>query len=230
MKKLVKTVKKQVLIISIVTFLFLALIPSFYFYNQYQKAKKQLKTPTAAADSEKQKTIARLGQLMVLPAGEEPTIATVSDREKLKDQPFFAKAKNGDVLIIYTQARKMILFDPVADKIVDVVSINLGQSSVSPATTPAILRLAIFNGTKAVGLTKTAEKNLQGKIPNFAVTVRGNTKGDYEKTLVIDLSGNQNELVQQIADQVKGEIGNLPEGETKPDAEILIILGANYLQ
>lgn len=216
--------------ILVIILLILALLPSFYFYNQYQKTKKELKNSKSTTDSEKQKIITRLGQLMVLPEGEEPTVATISDKEKLKDQPFFAKASNGDVLIIYTQARKAILYDPVADKIVDVVSINLGQSSITPAPTTTPFRLAIFNGTKTVGLTKTAEKNLQGKIVEFEVTARGNTKGDYDKTLVIDLSGNQDELAQQIASQVKGEIAELPEGEIKPEAEILIILGTNYLQ
>lgn len=213
-----------------VILLILALLPAFYFYSKYQKAKKQLNTPTATADSEKQKVLTRLGQLMVLPVGEEPTVATISDKEKLKDQPFFAKAKNGDVLVIYTQARKAILFDPVADKIVDVVSISLGQSSITPAPTTTPLRLAIFNGTKTTGLTKTAEVNLKGKIPDFAVTARGNTKEDYEKTLVVDLTGNQGELTQVVATAVNGEVASLPEGETKPEAEILIILGTNYLQ
>lgn len=207
----------------------LALVPAVYFYSRYQKAQKQLRSLPAAVD-EKSKVLVSVGRLMVLPAGEEPTIATITDKEKLKDQPFFAQAKNGDKVIIYTQTQKAILYDPVANKIVDVVSINLGQPSITPAPTSAPLHLAIFNGTKSVGLTKMAEKNLQGKIINFEVTARGNTKGDYQKTLVVDLAGDKGELAKQIAELIKGEIGSLPEGETKPDAEILIILGTNYLQ
>jgi hypothetical protein len=99
-----------------------------------------------------------------------------------------------------------------------------------PSVTSALLRLAVFNGTKITGLTKTAEANLQGKIVGFEVTARGNAKADYDNTLVVDLSGKQNELTAQIANEVKGEVAGLPEGEIKPDAEIMIILGTNYLR
>ena len=80
---------------------------------------------------------------MVLPQNEEPTTATVSDTAKLKDQPFFKNAKNGDVVLIYTKAQIAILYDRKIDKIIAVAPINLGtsqtplpQESASPSKTP----------------------------------------------------------------------------------------------
>jgi hypothetical protein len=61
---------------------------------------------------------------MVLPADETPTIATVSDPEKLKDQPFFANAKKGDKVLIFSNSAKAILYSPTEDKIVEVAPIN----------------------------------------------------------------------------------------------------------
>ena len=67
-------------------------------------------------------------------------MATVSDLEKLKDQPFFAKAKIGDKVLIYTDAKKAILYDPVNDKIVEVAPINIGNSN--PAEAPETASMA----------------------------------------------------------------------------------------
>ncbi len=68
--------------------------------------------------------IERVGKLIVLPQGEEPTVATVSDPEKLKDQVFFANAKVGDKVLIYTKARKAYLYDPEGDILLEVAPIT----------------------------------------------------------------------------------------------------------
>lgn len=96
-----------------------------YFYNRYSDLKKN---PQEFAQKEVKDVVAAVGKLIVLPEGEEPTVATVSDVEKLKDQPFFAHAKQGDKVIIYTQARKAILYDPQANKIVEVAPLNVGNN------------------------------------------------------------------------------------------------------
>lgn len=83
--------------------------------------------PEAVSAREINDIVKRLGRLIVLPDGEQPTVATVSDPERLKDQPFFVKAKKGDKVLIYTNARKAILYDPIADKIVEVAPLNIGQ-------------------------------------------------------------------------------------------------------
>lgn len=95
-----------------------------YFYNQASQLKND---PQKLAADEVQRVVERVGELIVLPEGEQPTVATVTDPERLKDQPFFAKAKVGDRVLIYTNARKAILYDPVAHKIVEVAPLNIGQ-------------------------------------------------------------------------------------------------------
>jgi len=74
-----------------------------------------------------------VGKLMVLPEGETPTIATVSDPDKLKDQAFFAHAKTGDKVLIYAKAKKAILYSPTDNRIVEVAAIDLGGT---PAAAP----------------------------------------------------------------------------------------------
>lgn len=83
--------------------------------------------PNPITKSESEILIERVGKLVFLPTGETPTIATVSDLEMLKDQPFFAEAKKGDKVLIYTNAKKAILYDPVANKIVNMATLNIGD-------------------------------------------------------------------------------------------------------
>ena len=74
-----------------------------------------------------------VGKLITLPSDEKPTVATITDIEKLKDQPFFANAKNGDKVLIYTNAKKAILYRSEEKKIIEVGAVNINQTSPSPA-------------------------------------------------------------------------------------------------
>lgn len=96
----------------------------YYFYHQYQVLKQN---PQAVTEKENAALVAKLGLLIVLPKDEQPTIATVADPSKLKDQSFFANAKTGDKVFIYTNAKKAILYDEVANKIIEVAPINIGK-------------------------------------------------------------------------------------------------------
>jgi hypothetical protein len=96
----------------------------YYFYHRYQELQQN---PQAVAEKDNAALVAELSKLIVLPTDEQPTIATVADPSKLKDQLFFANAKTGDRVIIYTNARKAILYDPVAKQIIEVAPINIGR-------------------------------------------------------------------------------------------------------
>ena len=74
------------------------------FYNQLQQ------DPQVQVQEEIDKLVAQVGELLVLPEGEQPTVATVSDVNLLGDQPFFAHAKNGYRVMMYTIATKGILY------------------------------------------------------------------------------------------------------------------------
>ncbi len=106
-------------------------------YSVYQKKGQTVNlSPDAAqrtAQGEVKKLVSEVGKLIELPVGEDPTVATVTDVSKLSDQAFFARAKNGDKVLIYTQAKKAILYDPSAKKILDVAPVNIGSPSAQQA-------------------------------------------------------------------------------------------------
>lgn len=113
---------KKILINILVLVLLGALGSAFYFYKQASVLRQN---PQAAADEEAEDLVSKVGRLIILPKDELPTIATVSDPAKLADQPFFAKAKVGDKVLIYTQAKKAYLYDPVAHRILEVAPLNV---------------------------------------------------------------------------------------------------------
>ena len=92
-------------------------------------------TQEQAKPEEVKHVVEEVGKLIVLPEGEEPTLATITDKEKLKDVSFFSKAENDDKVLIYVNARKAFLYRPSTQKIIEVATLNL-NTSPSPGTSP----------------------------------------------------------------------------------------------
>ena len=112
----------------------IALGAAVYFYVQLNQLREN---PQKVAQEEAKSLVTKVGKLIVLPEGEEPTVATVTDPNLLRDQPFFANAKTGDKVLIYTNARKAILYNPEENKIIEVAPVSIGATAApAPAITP----------------------------------------------------------------------------------------------
>lgn len=219
----------QIIAIAVAILLILAGIGgTYYFYKQYNKTKAMLSDPNAVDKAESEATLSKIKKLMILPSDENPSIATVLDAGKLKDQPFFANAENGDKVVIYTKSQIAILYSPGKNLIVNVAPISSGEN-ISQTQTEAV-KMALYNGTGTTGLTQVAQTSLQSKFTNLTTVSRSNaTKSDYQKSLVIDLTGKNATLASSIASFINADVTALPEGETpSTGADILIIIGANY--
>jgi hypothetical protein len=103
----------------------IAVMLAGYFYSELRILKQN---PQAQLQSEIADLVEKVGKLAVLPAGEDPTIATVEDPSALADQPFFKNAKTGDKVLIYTQAKKAILYSVELNKIVEVAPLDIGAT------------------------------------------------------------------------------------------------------
>lgn len=227
-------IKKSVLGFILLAVVGGSLATSAYFYKQYEKIKKN---PNLVAQEEVKKLAFKVGELMILPTDEAPSVATVVDKDKLKDQPFFKNTLNGDKILIYTKAKKAILYRPTNNKIIEYAPLALGdnQSSVlasettAPTSTPEIsttsAKIVILNGTKTPGLTTNAENKIK-QIAGATILYKNNTaKSNYTSNLVIDLTGGHEEAVKQISKSIGGDISSMVEGEVKPsNADILVIV------
>ena len=250
--------KKVFLVLAGLLIFFLAIaatITSVYLYNQYQALKKTV-PPT---QSEVQALVAKIGKLIKLPEGELPTVATITDLSKLDDQPFFAKAKVGDKVLLFTQAKKAILYDPIGNVVVEVGPLILpagasptpafdqtesltldqdiqGIKTASPTSsltpTASILKAAVYNGTSVGSTLDNFVSELQINFPNLKIVQKSNAaKRDYAKTLLIDLAGNKKAASVDLAEKIRAEISALPWDEQTPtNADLLIILGQDRLK
>lgn len=100
-----------------------------YKYDQTQDDLKNLSAnPQEVARLQTNQLVAEVGKIVQLPTGETPTVATVSDATKLKKQAFFAKAENGDKVLIFTQAKRAILYRPSTGKVIEIAPVNLGPN------------------------------------------------------------------------------------------------------
>lgn len=97
----------------------------------------------AQAEEEKKEVMDALSKLMVLPS-EDPVMFKVSNQEQMRaQQAFFKDANNDDVLLVYQQASKAVLYRPSNNTIVNVGPINFDNTQTqnnqkAPAPTPTI--------------------------------------------------------------------------------------------
>lgn len=115
MTKLVKIALGILFIVAIV-----GVGSSIYFYTLTKNTK----------NSEVEELVAQVEKLILLPEDEIPTVATVADLEELKDQPFFFHAKVGDKVLLYNNAKKAYLYNPVDNKIIEVAPIGFGNETI----------------------------------------------------------------------------------------------------
>lgn len=115
-----KILKSRMFFVAIV--IIIACIPALFFYNQAQNKKSTDKLETV------DQVVKQVDKHYILPLGESPTLATVSDVNRVRSQAFFANAVNGDKVLVYAKARKAILYRPSVDKIVEVAPLEIGNN------------------------------------------------------------------------------------------------------
>lgn len=212
---------------------------SVYFFLKYKGVSEELKKKTEGADkAEVMLVLDKVSRLMEVPTDEEPTVATVTDKEKLKEQKFFAKAENEDKVIIFVKAQKAILYRPSTNKIIEVARIDtIDQKTAQQATVSAEIKttqktgVLILNGTTRVGLSNGLVEKMNLPESVFMLLQRQSAKrADYEKTMIVDL-GVGAEVSQKMKELLKlGEVVNkMPEGEATPSGQLVVILGADYV-
>ena len=246
--------KKYLLIL--ISFLIIISITGIGFAVKSQKELKDIKsknnTQTKNPDDEVKKLVDEVGKIVLLPQGETPTIATITDIGKLKGQSFYAQAKNGNKVLLYIKAKKAFLYDPVTKKIIDIGPINIPSLTptikviqnitLSPKISPTISKtvtptpilttkvqaeiknIIILNGTQVVGLAGKFEAQVLKALPD-AKTTKGNAKGNYKESIIIDLTGKNSTTVASLSTTLNLKISTLPGEETKTDSDIMIILG-----
>lgn len=98
--------------IILATACIMALIAAGIFYYLYTNATKDEAKQTEA--------LARVQSIAETPT-EKPVIVTVTNKDKLSNKQLAAKVENNDMLIFYSQAKRLVIYRPANQKIVDML-------------------------------------------------------------------------------------------------------------
>lgn len=197
------------------------------FYYQYRMALKN------TADKEISQLLARVSKLIILPH-EIPTVATVTDMTKLESQKFFKNSLNGDKVLIYPLAFKAVLYRPSKNIIVEVASVQSGdtvglqaQNTVSPEV-KKYYKVALLNGSSVAGAADKLKKNIKGD--NLEIVTDKAESRDYLRTIIINVGNVDDEVVTQLAENTGAKVMNsLPVVETVSGYDVVIIVGKDKL-
>jgi len=221
-----KTILRVVVVLGLMGFA----VWSFLKYQQAQEAVKKLSSPEVqqeAVAKERSEILAKVSKLMLLPEGEEPTIATVTDAEVLAQyQPFFRNATNGDQVIIYVKSGKSIIYSPEKNIIVNVGTISVQGNNVPKLDTENKLQVEIRNGGATQERVDLLAEQL-GKVVNITA-VKSAAKKDYQGPVIVALTTDEARLEQ--AKIFAANLGvqltsTLPVGEASSEAEVVVIMG-----
>jgi len=192
------------------------------------------------SDQQVSELVSRISQFMVVPANENPSVVVLQNTAQLaQQQPFYQEAKDGNILMLYSN--RAIIYDSVANKLVNVGPIvrndatplptttASASASVSPSATPGTpekVTVDVRNGTSKAGLAGATASTLK---KNTWITIGQVTdaKNSYTTTQIIDLSGGKKpNAVAALATLLKGQVQtSLPKGEASSTADILVIVG-----
>lgn len=215
--------------IFVLAILIVGLFSLFYFYPPKDMSEKIKAEENAVLTK---KTIEAVGKIMALPTDEAPTVATVLDKEKLSGQEFFKNVQNGDILLVYAKASKAILYRPSERRIIEVGPVFFNQdekTNVNEGGEVSVsqkVKVAYYNGTKIPGLSRETLNKVAEAYPDYETgAVTNASKKDYKETIVVDLSGKHSAEANNLAKLLNCKISTLPQGETAPSADILVISG-----
>lgn len=104
-----------------------ALIVTGLLFMKYRQAVNT--NPTV----QRNQLLSEVGSEVALP-NETPTVSTIVDKSKITNAALAAQAQNGDKLLIYANAKRLILYRPVSHKVIDILDIQ--TPAPAPALTP----------------------------------------------------------------------------------------------
>ena len=223
-----KTLSKRT-VLAALAFLYMTVttIAAVRFYDMYKYYEARVPRTDKEVEKETNMIMSQLKKIMQVP-DEKPVIATVNDKNTLKaQQAFFAQAENGDKVVIFSKAKKAILFRPSLNKIIESGPLLVSPNQTTTGQQVQPIKVAIYNGTADPELGKSVDERLKKAAgPVIETTLEDARSTAYTETTVVDLTGNNKQSVDDIAKFLQAKVGTLPSTEVRPDADVLIIIGA----
>lgn len=111
-------------------------------YLDQQRQLKELKSSQKSAAELEKELVDEVSKIAVVPVGEDPIIREVESLEAVAGQPFYSQSKVGDRVLLYSNAKRAILYRPSTKQIVNIsnnIVIRTSDSQQPPddTTVPA---------------------------------------------------------------------------------------------
>lgn len=100
-----------------------------FLFMQYRSAQQKIDSSKSGQSAQTKDVINSVSKIAIVPTDETPTVATVTNVDKLKDQAFFADAKNGDKILLYRNQKKAIIYRPSTNQIVNINTVSSVQGA-----------------------------------------------------------------------------------------------------
>ena len=105
---------KKLLVLTSIAIVVLAGVAGYFIWRTLTLSA----SPAVVNEQKTASIMEKVGKIYELPA-EQATVAQINNKEKLKDQKFFTKAKDGDYLLVYTQEKMAIIYREETNKIIN---------------------------------------------------------------------------------------------------------------
>ncbi len=221
-----KSNKKNVLIIVLLVLLAVMTFLAIFNYLNYQNVNAKYKEATMTKEDKIKNLVNEVSKLYNVPKyeDEQPSFPGVEgtaiytiveqDLENVKKtNEFYKDAQKDDVLIAYKNANTALLYRPSEKRI-----IKTGSYAES-----SLVKVQI-NVYASDSVAKQIESNLQQKFgKQVNVIINQPIQNPLAKGLVVDASGKSAEDAKKIAEALKYDIGNLPDGQKAPEGSAFVI-------
>lgn len=202
-----KVTKIVLLTANVLVIAGLAFSTAFY-YTKYNDLKKSSLTN----DQKISKYEKEISKTYTLPTGEKAALLVVdaASVEKFKkddtNKEFFKDAAEGDTVLIYQNNKLGILYRPSTKKIIKTGPLFIKENLVAAIIGAKADRTAAIEVLKKAFATDI----------NSASEIEPKTAIAAGSTVIVDLTGKNKDLVDKLAAELKGTVGNVPEGQDKP--------------
>lgn len=210
-----------------------ALVLAGFFYFKWQELKQDgVEMTQEEARKEIGEIVKKIGRLVLLPEGEIPVLVKIEDKDKIsKNQNFFEKTENGDMMLVYKEAKKAYLYRPSEDKLINMAPVDIQGDDVevvrSAEVGDEVFDVVIRSSAQAAELSEEFSKILLEEFDDLRLmALEDAASDDYEiSMLVVNIAG-----VEELADEIADRFGlqlleSLPEGEVSSEGALVVILG-----
>lgn len=168
-------------------------------------------SPAALTNDE---IVTRVNKELSIAGDGNPAVLTVEDNTKAT-QPFLQGAENGDKVLLYYKSKKSILYRPSEQRIIH-----------EGAYTPPDAKLFVRQGTAEDSRVEDIKQQLKTLKNVELISQDKSPRDDYQGVVIVDITDRYDEKVSELEALFDTQSVRIPDGESFPDADILIIVGS----